>query len=278
MRSMGQECRSISRSYLPAFTLSLPPPLLAASFCSHSGCLLCWDKYLNIAMAFCISVCSTSGVSCSCRVLMPLGGLFSTNLHYFPLLWHNGDNVIKKNDNKRKESGSCLTFCRQQGESGLTVVRRTEAELPTCPHRLPTPGCPLELSASITALNGGSRLPAQGCFIPLDGKQKKWENEALCVLKSPGCDVLMYNITGNQLLVKWVGTLALGTTLPSSWALPGVGVMEILSPGHCCCMTDYAGIRACNGSVSIQTFSSLSVGDGCSFSIVPCWIAQRDTC
>lgn len=43
-------------------------------------------------------------------------------------------------------------------------------------------------------------------------------------------------------------------------------------------MTHYAGIRARNGPVSIQPFSDLSVGDGSGPSIVPCRIAQRDTC
>lgn len=128
------------------------------------------------------------------------------------------------------------------------------------------------------ALNGGGRPPAQGGFIPLDGNQKKWENEALRAVKSPGCDVSVYNFTGNQLSVKGVGTLASGTALPSSRALLGVGATELLSPGHCCCMTHSAGIRACSGPVSIQPFLDLSVGDGSGPSIVPCWIAQCDTC
>lgn len=65
------------------------------------------------------------------------------------------------------------------------------------------------------ALNGGGHPPAQGGFIPLDGNQKKWEKEALRALRSPGCDVSVYNFTGNQPPVKGVGTHALGTALPS---------------------------------------------------------------
>lgn len=71
------------------------------------------------------------------------------------------------------------------------------------------------------ALNGGSRPPAQGGFIPLDGNQEKWENEALRALKSPDCRVSVYNFTGNQPSVKGIGTLALGTALPSPRALLG---------------------------------------------------------
>lgn len=91
MRSTEQGCGPTSGRYLPAFALSLSPPLACRippmrTGSSRGGCLLCWDNDLNIAMAFRISVCSTSGVSCSRRVLAPLGGLLSTNLHYFPPL------------------------------------------------------------------------------------------------------------------------------------------------------------------------------------------------
>jgi len=65
------------------------------------------------------------------------------------------------------------------------------------------------------ALNGGGRPPAQGSFIPLDGNQKKWENEELHALKSPACDVSVYNFTVNEPSVKGAGTLASGSAPPS---------------------------------------------------------------
>lgn len=66
--------------FTPSLARRIPPVRTGSS---RGGCLPYWDNDLNIAMAFRISVCSTSGVSCSRRVLAPLGGLLSTNLHYF---------------------------------------------------------------------------------------------------------------------------------------------------------------------------------------------------
>lgn len=65
---------------LPAFTSSLLSPLAhhIPPMCPGSSCggrVLRWDNCLNFALALCVPICSTSGLSWSCPVLMLLGGL-----------------------------------------------------------------------------------------------------------------------------------------------------------------------------------------------------------
>lgn len=98
MESKGSLTRGTGQGHEPTSAIISQPPRCPLGPCippsipalqsgsSRPGHLLCWDNDFNITMAFGISVCSTSGVSHSHRILALLGWLLNTNLHYFPPL------------------------------------------------------------------------------------------------------------------------------------------------------------------------------------------------
>lgn len=95
-----------------------------------------------------------------------------------------------------------------------------------------------------------------------------------CVGSDPlSWDVSVSDFTGNQ--EKGAETPRVGKALPPSRALPGVGAVETLSPGPCCRMSHRAGIRACNGPVSIPPFRDLSVADGSGPCVPPGWDSTK---
>lgn len=229
--------------------MELSPPSPFPPFPLPPVHLPCRDNDSNIAVAFGIPAALVG-------LLVPAAGrAFQSGSASLPTP-QNADNGVLRS--RGWQGGKWLVFNPWQAapRAGAGVVRGMRAELSACPARW---SCQLPLRPS-----------AQGAFIPLDGNRRSGRMR-LCVGSDPPAGM----VRGLNLRAASEGRRdpGLGAALSPPRALPGLGAMEILSPGPCCRMSHRAGIRACNGPVSIPPFRDPSVADGSG----PCVPPGRDS-